>query len=585
MTAILFNSLFPIAWIIPIAILSLAALSWLEIRRNQRLLPARLFALLAAILSIGCLILNPSISTRKSSNIIVLTQRFNKDTLDSLLNASPESQLYKLKDVAANNDVEEIKNYRQFSELKGNLMILGEGVPQYTLEYVDTSSLQFFPVRIPEGITGIDQKQIYSANQPAKLSGILKSTKARTVKLAGPGMAEDSIRVNADSLKAFSLIFTPKAPGLFLYDLTVSDSSGKILNSEQVPVQVKAQKSLSILILGNYPTAEIRFLKNFLEDQNHKIALRYKISKDKFRTEFVNTPQKTLGSLNEKLLQNFDLVITDASSLASLSANEIREMKEAMKLGLGVITLIDTSTPIVQTKDFLNFKLSKIKSDSATVRINNQKFKIPATAVAVSSERRLVTLQHEISGRILSGYHPIGLGKSGFQLLTNTFSLSLAGEKEVYAAIWSSLLQTVARNEIKKYDFRFITPFPYYQDEPIEFKIIATSEKPTVKMDSSEIQLLEDPLIKNVWYGKTWTGNIGWNSLQIVQDSSEYNFFVSQPDVWNSLQLFNQHRSLQKLTSEKEDTVQRIVIQPISRTIFLILFLLAAGFLWLAPKL
>jgi hypothetical protein len=585
MTAILFNPLLPIAWVVISAMLAFCLLAWLEVKRNQKLRTARLLALLLAVLSVVCLVINPSLSSGKSANIIVLTPGYSKKTLDSLVSKDPRSPVYKLHGVTGTNNALEIQHYRDLVDLKGNISLLGAGVPQYMLEYMDASSLRYFPGSMPEGFIGIRPDKVYTENQPGEVNGIIHASGYQTVTLTGPGGAEDSVRLHSKNPQPFSLTFTPKTSGLYVYTVSASDSSGKIRYSERVPIHVKEQKPLSILFLSDYPSAEVRFLKNFLENRRHKLTLRYKISKAKYRTEFINTPQKSVGRLNESLLQSFDLVLTDASSLASLTETEIRALKEGMKGGLGVITLIQASALSRQANDLLALTLANVKSDSAKLLVNKQFLKIPATAVSVSSEKKLVSIQRESSGRMVSGYYQSGLGKSGFQLLTHTFSLELAGEKEAYAQIWSPLIESVARKEIRKYDVRFITPFPHYPDEPVEFKIIAGGEKPTVKIDSSEIPLVEDPLIKKVWFGKIWAGPAGWNSLHIDQDSSQHKFFVSQPDAWKSLQVFNQQKSIRRLASQKAPIVEQVRFQPVSRIIFFILFLLAAGFLWFAPKL
>lgn len=586
MIVILFKSLFPVVWVVITSVALLCLLGWLEVKRNQKFLSARLLSLVLAILSVVCLITNPVLSTTKVSDCIVLTPHYSKDILDSLLKITTGIQVYKLPGVTGINNAVEIKNYRHLNNLNGNLFILGEGIPQYMLEYADTSSLQYFPSPVPGGFTGIDATKTYTATQRGALRGIVNAEAHMTLTLTGPGISEDSIHINTRNSQPFALRFTPKTAGLFLYTLSASDSLGAIQYTEPVPVQVKAQNALSILFLSDYPSAEIRFLKNFLEKENHKLVLRYKISKDKYRTEFINTSQKKLGQLNKSLLHSFDLVITDASSLNTLGHTEIQALKNAMHDGLGMITLIDTSTLPKNVNEILNLKLGKVKGDSAQVLINAHPLRIPAAPVSAASAQRLFPILRDASGRIVSGYTYMGLGKGGFQLLTNTFSLSLIGEKEAYAAIWSPLLEAVARKEIIEYDLSFTSPFPYYPAEPVEFKIISGGEKPTVSMDSSEISLLEDPLVKNVWYGKIWAPQSGWNSLHIEQDSSEHNFFVSHPDQWKSLRVANQQKNLRTISSlPHRRTADQTHDRPVPRIFFLLTFLLSAGFLWLAPKL
>lgn len=584
MTAILFNSLFPAVWVLIITVLAVLLLGLLEVKRGQRLLIPRLIALLLVISSLAGLVLNPVRTIKKSSNIIILTKGFDKAQLDSLLQANSASQVYQLNNAEAGKAAIKLENYRDLDKLRGNLFVLGHGIPPYMLDYVDTSAIQFFPASVPDGFTRITMNKKYIANQASSIDGIFKSTAAARITLTGPGIAEDSISLKANSINTFALAFNPKTAGLYNYTLAAADSSGKIIHTEQLPVEVKDQKALSILIVADYPTAEIRFLKNFLGSQNHKVIVRYRISKDKYRTEFTNTNQRSIGRLNESLLKEMDLVITDISGFASLSAAEIESLKEAERSGLGSLTLLNTSELPKSVKNYLDLDVTRTKSDSAQLAIRKKLIKVPATSIQVSSATTLSIIQEETGGRIISGYHTNGLGKSGFQLLDNTYVLELSGEKDMYAQLWSAVINALARRDIKKYDLLFTSPLPYYEDEPVEFKIIAAAEKPSVSLNSAEVSLAEDPLIKNVWHGKIWADQTGWHTLNIKQDSSNHNFFVSSIGSWSNIRIDNQQRALQNLVSKKTGSGTQLTHQRIPPLIFLILFLLSAGFLWLAPK-
>lgn len=585
MTAIIFQSLFPVVWVIIISIVVLCTLGWLEIKRKQKLLIPRLTALFLAIVSLTCFVLNPVRTVNKSSDIILLTKSFNKPTLDSLLNVNANSQVYQLEGTESGNTAIDIKNYRELADLKGNLFVLGEGVPNYMLDYLDTSSVLFYPSKNLEGFTSVSSAQQYHVDQPGVVEGTIEGDNIASIKLSGAGIAEDSVKLNAKNSQSFSLSFTPKAAGLYLYALTASDTDGKVIHSEQMPVEVLPQRSLSILILTDYPSAEIRFLKNFLETQNHKLTLRYKMSKDKYRTEFVNTDQRQITRVNEPLLSNFDLVVTDVLTLTILSGTETQALKESQKSGLGILTLINTTDVSKSVKNFLELNLAIIKTDSAQLTIQKQRLRVPATSLSISSDKKIFTIQQEDAGRVISGYHVNGLGKSGFQLLINTYSLALAGEKETYAKLWGDVLTTLARKDIKKYDLSFTSLPPYYKDEPVEFKIVVAGEKPNVNLDSIEVSITEDPFVKNVWYGKIWAGQTGWSTLNIKQDSSKHNFFVSDNDAWKNLSIINQQQALQKVVSQTTNSSLQTVHKPVSLLIFFIIFLFTAGFLWLAPKL
>lgn len=583
MKSLEFNALFPPVWIVAIATLAIIVFVWLEIARKQRLLPFRLVAVFIAIGALACLALNPHHSAEKSSDIILLTADYNNETLDSLVGANSAAQVYKLADVAGAPNATLI-NYRELNDLRGNIHVLGQGLPEYMLDYLEGTTLHFYPANPSAGITGLDLTRVYTANRVNTLNGTYYATGNRILKLQTGGITLDSVLLKKGE-HLFSVSFTPKAAGQYVYTLTENDLLGNVPTREPLPVDVKPQQPLSILFLHNFPTAEIRFLKNYLETQQHKLTLRYTISKDRYRTEFVNTKQETISRITEPMLKNFDLVITDASSLASLSGQERNAIERAIASGLGILTVIDNPTPATAVLKFLQRTVSNIKSDSASITINHTRLKVPATSVAVASDERQTSLLEDTNGRVVSGYVQHGFGKNGFSLLSNTFTLQLSGQAETYATLWSNMISALARKEQKPYDLAWLTSFPVYPDEPIEFQITSASGKPSVLIDSVEVPVSEHSLVHHVWYGKFWAGRAGWNSLTIRQSTDTYNFFVSQPGEWNSLRVAHQQNAMQTMISAQRDEQKEVVRQAIPRALFFVLFVLAAGFLWLAPKL
>lgn len=581
MIAIQFNSLFYPGWVAAGSMLAVIIFSWLEIRRKQKLLAPRLFAVVLAVVSLACLILNPSRSVTTSSAIILLTADYRSNTLDSLINKNSGSQLYKLSDVSGPDNVRSIE-YRDLDELNGNITLLGEGLPDYALDYIDTSALTFVPSVMQEGITGIRPKA-YLANQVNTCEGTYYSTSARSLILKTGDVTLDSISVHA-GFNSFVFTFTPKTPGRFLYTIAAIDSAGNAVNN-RYPVEIKPQQSLNILFLSDYPTAETRFLKNYLERQHHKLTMRYKITRDKYRTEFIHAPDRNVTHLTKNSLQNFDLVVTDLQSLAGLSNVEKHALKQSVESGLGLLTILDNPAPPQSVTDFLSIRLSRSKSDSAQALVNKQPLNLPATAALISSTQKVTGINVDVTGRILSGYTQHGLGKTGFQLLTGTFSLQLSGREDAYAAIWSNVITTLARKEKRMYDLELLSQFPYRLNEPVDFRVIAAGEKPVVRFDSVDVPVFEDPIIGNVWYGKIWASRTGWNTVTIRQDSSQHDFFVSDEDEWKSIRAYNQQKSLQRIDVPHRSPADVEAEQPFSRLVFFILFMLGVGLLWVAPKL
>ena len=577
-----FNALFSPVVVAVAALLLIVVFSWLEIIRKQKLLALRLLAIFLAVTSLACLVLNPVRNVEKSSAIILLTPNYSNEILDSLTKSEPGCQLYKLESVSARDNISVIHE-RNLKDLHGNIHILGDGLSDYLLDDLDTTNIQFHPAPASDGVIRLNTK-IYKANEMNTIDGVYKSHDNRTLKLLIGDTAIDSTKTEPGT-KSFTLNFKPEVSGRFLYDLVEADSSGKILISTQLPIEVEAQRALNVLFLSDYPSAEIRFLKNYLEHQHHKLALRYRVSRDKFRTEFVNTNETNLSRLTETTLQNFDLVVTDISSIGTLSQSEKQTLQRSIGLGLGMVTLLNATAPAKSALEFLELKSAKAKSDSAHLFINRTPIKLPATPLLLSSEQQLSAIDRETGGRTVSGYTQQGLGKSGFQLLTNTFSLQLSGQQELYATIWAKLITAVARKERNAYQLEFESSFPYHSNEPIQFRVISGAEQPTVVYDSVTVPLQEDPLIGNVWHGRIWAGSTGWNTLSIAQDSSARHFYVSPDGDWQSMRIDHQQKKLMTLVSRNDAATTTVVSQPIPRIVFLILFLISSGFLWLAPKL
>jgi len=103
--------------------------------------------------------------------------------------------------------------------------------------------------------------------------------------------------------------------------------------------------------------------------------------------------------------------------------------------------------------------------------------------------------------------------------------------------------------------------------------------------DQETLSLIEHTAIDNLWMGKTWAAKPGWHELSA--DSLTLNYFVSDPVAWKTLRITNQVKQNEKESVSKSSSSEPDVFyqrKPISTVTFYILFLVAAGFLWLAPK-
>jgi hypothetical protein len=552
-SAIQFNAQVPPSVVITVAVLLFAIFSWLEWKRQARFFYTRLIALLIAILSLMAFVLRPAYSTNAdSAGVIVLTPGYNKFSADSL------KKIYQHYHVVA---AEQLDNINQLLAYKDQIrFVLGAGLPAYVLP---DSGFNFLAGPLPTGIVQMQIPAKLIANRKASLSGVWNG-QLGTITLIGAEGKIDSTTVNAGS---FQLSFTPQQPGKFLYELEID---GK---KELLPLEIHAPKPLDILILQQYPSAEIRYLKNFLIDQGHRVVVRTQISKNNFRFEFGNRAPVTPTRITAEALSDFDLLVLANESVALDGV----AIKDALRNGLGVLWLPSENE---LTKPPFGFEFVKVNTD--TVQVNFEAQTITLLAWPVNAMKDFAIVKNK--NRVLAGYKREGAGKVGYQLLTETYPMIAKGQSKFYNHVWTNIVETLARISVQTTSIKITNSFPAYPDEPLAIEVLATN--PDVYLDSTRLPLLEHAVIDDLWSATAWPKEKGWHQLVSATDSVTTNFFIPDFNSWAALRAAN----LQKATKEKAGgtlkfEADRLSYKTISPLLFFVLFVLAIGFLWLAPKL
>ena len=570
-------------WLItPVVTVLCIFLVWQESKKPYRFRILRIIALILMMLALTGLLFKPSYQTKKSANIILLTPNYSAIKVDSILVDHPDLMLMHLEQTSPYKNSTRLFQEdlpERANEIK---IIIGQGLPRYLLDSFEAKAFHFIPGASPEGITNLFVSNHNILNRKNTITATLNSTDGKGwIKLSGPGGKEDSIAIKNKGQNDFELAFLPKHSGEHLYSLLIHD--GDTAYEEILPLTTDQEKPLQILYLLSYPTFETQHLKSFLTRKNHSIVLRHQLSKNNFRYEYVNHDQIRIDRLTLALLDNIDLLITDGETMSSLSPTEKAALEKSIFSGLGLLHL----TPITSKSlaEFFPFQGTTLKSDTAIVKIGPKSLSFPASKLRITPTLPTIPVQKNKTG-ILSGYTFRGAGKVGFQLLQETYTLALSGDSISYAELWSPLLESISRSRSEPSKIRIITPFPWYENEPIDIEIISSKENISLTADSILLPLKENVSFDNIWSARTWVGTHGWHLLE-TSDGTSLRYYVSGPTEWKSLSIINQQNE-NKISarpglehhSEKIDS--REEIPPL---IFYIIFLLAAGFIWLAPKL
>jgi hypothetical protein len=582
--AVTFQSIFSM-WVILLgALLFLIFLIWKEINRKNRFLAFRIIAVVLMIGSITLWLLQPMASVLKdSTSIILLTKNYDRAKVDSLSRKYPTYKLLRTQDAVAYKDVSELKPYALVDHENDISFILGDGLPYYEQENI-SSYYSFLPGKLPLGVTQLNAPNSVQVNQTATLSGVVNIKGSTTLVLEEPSGPKDSVVLQGTGEKSFSLSFQAHQPGLFSYSIILRDSIASKTEG-QLPIEVTPEKKLNILIVQKYPSAEVRYLKNFLAEKGHALIVRSQISKNDFHYEFSKREAARINRFTTETLNEFDLVLIDSESLYGFSASELKSIEQSSKEGLGVIVLMN-EVDFKKKLPLLNISFMQYPKDTVHLSVSKQRLVLPALAASVQSSSAITPLTTSAT-RILSGYRNEVGGKIGFQLLHETYRLLLEGKENEYAALWSPLLETVARLAPQSFKIKINNTFPYYQDEPLSISVLAGAEDPELKSNSTMLPLQEDVLIDNYWHASTWAGKSGWHSLT-TQDTTTLHYYVSPEYEWNALrtaQQQQQHQSNSSSSIAKNESTLTIEHKLISSLWIFMVFLLASGFLWLAPKL
>jgi hypothetical protein len=549
------DPLFPLMLSIVVAIVVLATLIYLETRRKQKYLVFRIIAQFFLVSSVFLLALRPSVEKQaEHKSLVLLTEGYQQNKIDSL----------RLKPVS-------VSSFNELPKVSGITAIAGNGLPSWALELLPAKNYSFIPSPVPKGITAIEIDEHIYAHRWNEIRGTYNGGSA-LLKLRGPGGLEDSVEVSNGS---FSLSFFAKAPGRFNYQLITGNEE------EDLPLVIEPERTFNIIFVSDYPTFEMRYLKNFLASKGHRLSIRNQVSRGLYKFEFANRPAENFQSLTTQLLKATDLVIIDERSWHTLGAVEQKNLQSAVNDGLGVIVMPEAK-PEKNRSSLVQFTATEEK-DTARVALGRAgSFRLPALALeAKQSEPLLTSTEH----RVLSGFRHSGAGKVGFQFLLETYQLGLQGKTDVYSSLWISLLEKCARTSRSDLKFRITSPFPLYENEPINFDIISSGKEPQLTIDNIGFPLTEDVFIDDLWHGTTWLDGNRWHDFTL--DSATTAVHVMKTGAWKSIYASNNRKATamhagqqsgdELASTQRDDKAIKIALFSI--------FILSAGFLWVAPKL
>lgn len=593
-----------LTWLIAIPIV--LVLLWLAWRRpNRQRLGWRLAASAVAGISLVLLVFPPV--TQQAINpsaAILLTEGYNPDTLEALLQqkkAKPQIYTYHTSSVTGSTSLTALVQLRQHQPGLQTLHLLGYGLPTEELEQLQGLHLQPHLSEPPAGIQTLNWAQRVKLGQAVEVNGkyTTKASEA-TLYLHAAGQLQDSVALPLDSSYTIRLRYTPKVKGRAVYTLLQKIGS-QIDTLGQLPVHVEEPQPLGVLLVAAAPNFEFKFLKNHLGELQHRVAFRTTISKNLSQSEWLNMPKTDLSRITPRLLQNFDVVITEPEALQNLSAGERSALQQAVSSdGLGVLSIAAAPVNNRSTAFFTSFDARRVAQQESRSARASWAGTDAATATAAPytlvNAPALSALISETGNNVLAGARKAGWGNVAMSLVPQTHPWQLEGKEEIYASYWATLLSAVAKEQVQEQFWQVTQPQFPQPNQPVQltFTDYTSSGTPasatvTRLADSTSINM---PLAQHMhqpekFSGDFWPRRSGWYQVQAA-GAQPYFIFVQSPTDFDFESIASRHAATQVFVASRSTNPSDAALayrkEPVPLWWFFALFVLSSGFLWLEEK-
>ena len=535
---------------------------------------------LISVIAVVLIALKPMISSSKdSSQMVLLTNGYEETQVDSLIKTN--------KGLTVESYVAGSSIYKN-DDAPSSLFVLGEGLKSFDLWQLDSIPSILIEGNTPTGITRLKYNSSYTVGDLEIMKGIYSNgSRGHKLILQGPsGIALDSVELTTEATQEFQMTLDSKISGNYLFNVLEKDSVGKTITKDPLPVTILKQDPLKILIINGAPTFETKYLKNFLANEGHEVAVRSRLTTSRYKFEYFNLKIKPVIGFTEKKLEIFDLVIIDANSLRNLSRTGRSALETSIRdNGLGLLIQPENSY-FTASFQLSPFSFTSEKSNDASIE-EWPKITIGKHPFRFKAETRIEPILNSNS-KTLSAYKRIGSGRIGTTLLQNTYDLVLNGRSETYRYLWAKTIKSLSKRGRPTVEWSS-NGIVGYKDEPFKFQLRTSLNEPIVNTnDESTIPMRSHMDISTLWEGTSFPREIGWQKFNVQQDTTAtFSFYVTDTTHWRSLNTYRTIKANKRhLTNTNViDSMPNKSFSLINPIWFFIIFTLGIGYLWLAPKL
>ena len=570
-----------------------AFLIWFEYNRHSKTrLPARLIAIITLSVSLYFILYPPNYSKEiELKHGIILTDNVDLSVLDSLVNSTPIHHVISLKNQIRQYQIEpDISAIKRNFDQIGKWIVIGDGLRESEVKELSAKSIEFILNKIPDGIILLNYPEKIETNTKITIQGKFSNLSNRSKKLffATNGQLIDSIDLYP-KITNFNFSYSFKAAGKSSFNLYSLDSLRNTVTSETLFLPVYTQTKYSVLLLSQFPRFEDRQLKNWLVENQSRIAWRSRTSKVTFRFEAINRPRFSQRLLTEAFIKQFQIVIIHIDVLSNLHSKEKKNLEDAIRQnGLGLLIIWNKQ---FKNESWLKFRFVEHKNEYFT--FSGQKFdqisdiKLKASPVSIKQEQHILPLFIDKNKHIVSAYHQFGLGKISLMMASDTYSLKFKEQISVYNHIWSKLIKSLILDKsTNTIQFNNRLNFANLSNDII---LTSLDDEPEIRVTSnnenSSVYLFQSIIDERKWTGKFWSKKTGWHRYQTISDPQIYkDLYIYPRHTWYSYQVAKNQESNRRKIVDKQNSQIIKIKAPINRIWFFLFFLCSILFLWFEEK-
>ncbi len=539
----------------------------------------------------------------KAITAILLTDEFDQNQADSLLTKLPDAQLFSTLPVLGfDQAVQQIPDAsylpRNFPRLE-LVYILGNGLQNHELPDFKGLQTHFLLNDLPEGIIETGYKKHWIVDEIFFVQGRYQhnNNEPYTLVLEGQSGATDSIQVTEPKVYFFDLKQPLKKEGKYLFQLVSKDQNGKVFNRERFPVFIAPKEKLNMLIVNDAPSFESKYFKNHWSDKGHGIAVRSAVSRNKFKTEFINFEKTNLDKITPSLLADIDVFLTSSKALHNFSNEELQALKTSINKGMGMVIwgdekAINPALGAGFNKTFLDFAATKSTEKKQIIKgeqfEQKEDFELPLNGISFGNKS--VPIKGEIAAYRSKGYGRIALLRSN-----QTYKIRLDGKKPLYNALWNEILTTINKASPENRQWSVKDDALVFSGQPAGLQLYSTSKKNigqlTANKENTSFHLAQHPYNPEQWQGTVRPKTAGWNTLSTKDSKVSQWLYVHDNTDWKALQKAQRiwsnkdWQSRQKTTSIQPPKLRKNIQKPFPLWWFYIGLLACWGLMWLEEKL